>query len=154
MHVLIVGGQGQLGRALKVAMSGRHQVTVWTRREQDITCPAVRDAVVDVGADVVLNAAAWTNVDGAEDNPELAYAVNTLGAKHLAEGCSASGADLVHVSTNEVFGGIPGRFYYEYDMPKPGGVYARSKYGGELAVGQILRRLYIVRVAWLYGSGR
>ena len=155
MHVLLVGGQGQLGCALQSAMErGRkHKVTVWTHREHDITSPSVRDEVVESGADIVVNTAAWTDVDGAEDHPELAYATNTLGPKYLAEGCAVSGADLVHVSTNEVFGGLQGQFYHEYDVPRPESVYARSKHGGEVAAMQVLNHLYIVRVAWLFGLG-
>jgi dTDP-4-dehydrorhamnose reductase len=103
--------------------------------------------------DVLINAAAWTNVDGAEANPDAAYAANALGPKYLAEGCAACNALLVHVSTNEVFAGTPGRFYREYDLPAPGGVYASSKAAGERAVLTTWGRSIIVRVAWLYGVG-
>jgi dTDP-4-dehydrorhamnose reductase len=102
---------------------------------------------------VVINCAAWTNVDGAEAHPHAAYAANALGPQYLAEGCRRCGAALVHISTNEVFAGEPGRFYREYDQPVPGGIYARSKLAGELAVSQALDRCYIVRTAWLFGAG-
>jgi dTDP-4-dehydrorhamnose reductase len=153
MHVLIVGASGQLGRALFESLAHGHQVTGWTRPRYDITNPAITDAVIALAPDLVINAAAWTDVDGAESTIDVAYATNALGPKYLAEGCNRCGATLVQISTNEVFPGESGRFYREYDLPHPGSVYARSKVAGERAVCQILDRLYIVRVAWLYGPG-
>jgi dTDP-4-dehydrorhamnose reductase len=93
-------------------------------------------------------------VDGAEANPQAAYAANTLAPKYLAEGCARCGAALLQVSTNEVFGGKAGLFYREYDPTDGGGsTYARSKLAAERAVTQVLDRLYIVRIAWLFGPG-
>ncbi len=114
---------------------------------------AATSSVVALAPDVVINASAWTNVDGAEANPDAAYAVNALGPKYLAEGCARCGAALVQVSTNEVFPGHPGIFYREYDRTQAISSYARSKLAGEIAVTQLLHRLYIVRVAWLFGPG-
>lgn len=153
MHLLLVGSRGQLGRALQATASAqrRYQLTLWSRPEYDITAPAIAEEVAGLRPDVVINTAAWTNVDGAEANPAAAYSANALGPQYLAEGCQRCGAALVQVSTNEVFAGVPGMVYYEYDQPQPGGVYARSKFAGEQAVRQILDRLYIVRVAWLFG---
>jgi len=155
MHILIVGAQGQLGRALETVYKGvaNQRLTLWSRPEYDITQPQIADRVVALHPDVVINAAAWTNVDRAEAEPNAAYAANCLGPKYLAEGCNRCGAVLVQVSTNEVFAGEPLRTYHEYDLPAPGGVYARSKLAGELAARQVLDRLYIVRVAWLFGPG-
>ncbi len=155
MHILIVGAQGQLGRALETVYTGQpsQRVTLWQRPEYDITQPAITDRLAALRPDVVINAAAWTNVDRAEAEPDAAYAANGLGAKYLAEGCNRCGAALVQVSTNEVFAGEPPRTYHEYDLPAPGGVDARSKLAGELAARQVLDRLYIVRVAWLFGPG-
>lgn len=153
MHLLITGGRGQLARALHTHFNPTHQVTLWSRPEFDIAAPGVAEAVAELAPDVVINAAAWTDVDGAEAAPEAAFAANALGPKYLAEGCAACGAALVQISSNEVFAGEPGRFYREYEEPAPGTVYARSKAAGERAASQILDRLYIVRVAWLYGPG-
>ena len=100
---------------------------------------------------MVINAAAWTQVDGAETNPDAAYAANALGPHYLAIGCYRCRAALVQISTNEVFAGEPGHTYREYDQPTPRGVYPRSKLAGEMAARQVLDRLYIVRVAWLFG---
>ncbi|MCX6044940.1 MAG: dTDP-4-dehydrorhamnose reductase [Chloroflexi bacterium] len=155
MHILIVGAHGQLGRALQTVFTRKsyNQITLWNRPDHDLTKPRVVDQITTLRPDVVINAAAWTNVDGAELNPEAAYAANSLGPKYLAEGCSRCNAQLVHVSTNEIFAGEPGCYYREYDQPAPGSVYARSKLAGEIAARQALERLYIVRVAWLFGPG-
>jgi dTDP-4-dehydrorhamnose reductase len=155
MHILLIGSRGQLGRAVSAAFAARHtyQLTLWSRPEYDIADPSLGAKVAALHPDVVINAAAWTDVDGAEANPAAAYAANALGPKYLAEGCAYCGAALVQLSTNEVSAGTPGRVYYEYDQPAPGSVYARSKYAGEQAARQMLDRLYIVRVAWLFGVG-
>jgi len=156
MRVLITGGQGQLGRCLQAALARRPhaEVSVWELRDHDISDPLAAQWVADLAPDVLFNAAAWTNVDGAEANPQAAYAANTLAPKYLAEGCARCGAALLQVSTNEVFAGRPGVFYREYD-PTDGGAstYARSKLAAERAVTQMLDRLYIVRIAWLFGPG-
>lgn len=153
MHLLITGSRGQLGRALDSHFAPTHRVTLWSRPTYDITDPACADAVAALAPDVVINAAAWTNVDGAESAPDDAFAANALGPKYLAEGCARCGAALVQISSNEVFAGNPGHFYREYDELSPRTVYARSKAAGERAARQVLDRLYIVRVAWLYGPG-
>ncbi|MBE2239489.1 MAG: dTDP-4-dehydrorhamnose reductase [Caldilineaceae bacterium] len=154
MHVLLVG-DGQLGSALRnvFATTAQHEVTIWRQPTFDVTLPDTADRVADLAPNVVINAAAWTNVDSAESNPDAAYAVNALGPKYLAEGCERCGAALVHVSTNEVFPGSSGIFYHEYDQTTAVGVYARSKLAGEIAVTRMVRRLYLVRVAWLFGPG-
>ncbi|HRJ43517.1 MAG TPA: dTDP-4-dehydrorhamnose reductase [Caldilineaceae bacterium] len=153
MRVLITGSRGQLGQALRSHFSPSHQLTLWSRPEHDIAQPSIADALAALAPDVVINAGAWTNVDAAESSPDAAFAVNSLGPKYLAEGCARCGAALVQISSNEVFAGELGRFYREYEEPGPGTVYARSKAAGERAAGRVLDRLYIVRVAWLYGPG-
>lgn len=155
MHVLIVGADGQLGRALQdvyACRAGCH-VTALDVPHIDITLAETIDRVAALAPDVVINAAAWTNVDAAEENVDLVYAVNALGPFHLAAGCERCGASFVQVSTNEVFAGESGRFYYEYDLPGPGGVYARSKLAGERATRSACRRTWVTRVAWLYSPG-
>ena len=109
--------------------------------------------MADLAPDVVINAAAWTNVDAAEQNAELVFAVNSLGPHYLAAGCARCDALMVQISTNEVFPGVPGRFYFEYDQPGPSGVYARSKLAGETAVRSTWSRSMVVRVAWMFGPG-
>lgn len=153
-RVVVLGHKGQLGRALLDALAGR-QVLGLDYPEVDMTRPAIIEQVCDFRPDVVVNAAAWTNVDGAEDNAEACYAVNVTGVQHLALACQRSGAALVHVSSNEVFPGRPGRFYREWDTPQAvSGVYARSKEAAERVVRSLLPgRFYITRTAWLYNHG-
>jgi dTDP-4-dehydrorhamnose reductase len=156
MRLLITGGQGQLGRSLQAALARRPHLkpVVWDVADHDISKPAAAQWVADLCPDVVINAAAWTNVDAAEANPDAAYAANALAPKYLAEGCARCGAALLQVSTNEVFAGEPGVFYREYDATNGGGsTYARSKLAAESAVKQLLSRLYVVRIAWLFGPG-
>lgn len=154
MNVIVVGGLGQLGRALMAALAAAgHDAVVWDMPAVNITQPAVADAVVAARPDALINAAAWTNVDAAEANPHATYAVNALGPRWLGEGCARAGALMLHVSTNEVFAGTPGRFYYENDLPQPAGTYARSKVAGEAAATFACPRLIIARIAWLFGPG-
>lgn len=153
MKVLILGANGQLGRALERIFRPDHEVIAWSRPEHDIALPKMAQRVATVSPDLLINAAAWTDVDGAESAPEAVYATNTLGPFYLAEGCRRCGARMVHVSTNEVFAGKAGYFYREYDQPGPQSVYARSKLAGENAVRGLLVGSYIVRVAWQFGPG-
>lgn len=153
-RIVVVGYRGQLGRALLDALADR-QILALDYPEVDMTQPAIVDLIAGFGPDLVLNAAAWTNVDGAEDTPDACYAVNVTGVQHLALACRRSGAALVHVSTNEVFPGEPGRFYHEWDATGPrSGVYARSKEAAEKVVASLLAgSFFIVRTAWLYNNG-
>ena len=155
MHVLILGARGQLAQALFAAYQPHTDVsiTTWSRPDYDITLPTIREQVVMLQPDVVINTAAWTDVDGAESNPTAAYAANALGPKYLAEGCQQCGALLVQISTNEVFAGIEPQLYREYDQPLPRSTYARSKLAGEAAIQQSLQNYLIVRTAWLFSPG-
>jgi dTDP-4-dehydrorhamnose reductase len=153
MRVLILGANGQLGRAVHEACGPRYQVTLLSHAEADITNAAILEKIGSLCPEVVVNCAAWTHVDGAEKEPGAAFAVNATGVWQVASACAKCGAALVQVSTNEVFAGTPGRFYYEYEQPAPASTYARSKAAGEVAASQVLERLYIVRVAWLFSAG-
>ena len=155
MHVLIVGANGQLGRTLQTVYADRLdcRITALDVPDIDITAAETIDQVLVLAPDVVINTAAWTNVDAAEENVDLVYAVNALGPFHLATACERCDAIFVQVSTNEVFLGESGRFYYEHDTPNPGGVYARSKLAGERAARSACRRTLVTRVAWLYAPG-
>jgi dTDP-4-dehydrorhamnose reductase len=148
---LVTGARGMLGRDLLVALDGR-DATAATRAELDITDPAkVRDLVE--GHDVVLNAAAWTDVDGAEADERGATAVNGTAVASLAAACAATGARLVHVSTDYVFPGDATRPYAEDAPTAPINAYGRSKLAGERAVLDALPHTgYVVRTAWLYGA--
>ncbi|WBB99486.1 dTDP-4-dehydrorhamnose reductase [Solwaraspora sp. WMMA2080] len=152
---LVTGAGGMLGRDLLAALADHpdtRSVTALTRTDLDITNPAAVAAAVD-GHQVVINAAAWTDVDGAEAAEEAATAVNGTAVAHLAQACADRGAHLVHVSTDYVFAG-DGTSPYPEDAPtSPVNAYGRSKLVGEQAVARLLpERGYVVRTAWLYGA--
>ncbi len=151
---LVTGAAGMLGHDL-VATLDRHPgaaVTAADRAVLDITDPAAVTAAV-AGHDVVVNTAAWTDVDAAESAEERATAVNGHGAAHLARACAAAGARLLHVSTDYVFAGTADRPYREDAATDPANAYGRGKLVGERAVlAELPDRGYVVRTAWLYGE--
>ncbi len=153
MRIAITGANGQLGTALRHQLAG-HDLIPLTHADLDLALPQTAEQIAAVQADVVIHPAAYTNVDGCAREPERAYRVNTLGSKYVALGCARSGAALVYISTNEVFSGAGQQTYYEYDAPAPVNPYGWSKWGGEQAVREVLDRVYIARVAWLFGGER
>ena len=147
----MAGAGGMLGTDLVAALAGR-QVTALTRSELDVTDTAATLAAVD-GHDVVVNAAAWTAVDDAETHEGPAFAVNAQGAANLALACAATGARLLQVSTDYVFGGDATTAYPEDAPTGPRSAYGRTKLAGEWAVRAALPgRSWVVRTAWLYGA--
>lgn len=160
MRILVTGAGGQLAHDLLAACRG-DDVVALTRAELDISHePAVVAAVREVRPDVVVNTAAWTDVDGCEADPDRAHTVNALGPWWLARACGGVGATLVHLSTDYVFdgqaptdaGGTP-RPWTEVDPVAPRSVYGSSKLAGERLVRQTLAEHVIVRTAWLAGVG-
>ncbi|MEZ0092068.1 dTDP-4-dehydrorhamnose reductase [Streptacidiphilus sp. EB129] len=156
---LVVGAGGMLGRDLVEVLSADPaiadpaiRVEQRTRAELDITDPAAVSAAV-AGCDVVVNAAAWTDVDGAETAEPAATAVNGTGVRNLAAACAGTGSRLLHLSTDYVFHG-DGTLPYREDAPTdPINAYGRSKLAGERAVAELLpEHGYTVRTAWLYGE--
>jgi dTDP-4-dehydrorhamnose reductase len=142
--VLLTGAGGQLGRALREAFDGDELVAL-THADWDVSLPA---RPLQPPPELVLHAAAWTDVDGAEDDPQGAAAVNVGGTQHAA----ALGAPLVAYSTDYVFDGRKREPYVESDGPNPLSAYGRSKLHGEAAAGE---RAWIVRSSWLFGpTGR
>jgi dTDP-4-dehydrorhamnose reductase len=139
-RVLITGAGGQLGVALAAAFAD-DEVVALTREQWDVRHPAPRLAELP---DLVLHAAAWTNVDGAEDDPQSAAEVNVGGTAHAAR----LGVPLVAYSTDYVFDGRKGRPYVESDSPNPLSAYGRTKLHGEAAAGL---GAWIVRSSWLFG---
>ncbi|MCB0076995.1 MAG: dTDP-4-dehydrorhamnose reductase [Anaerolineales bacterium] len=152
MRILITGAKGQLGRALQARFAD-HELLALDRDELDITDRGAVLALADEGPELVLHAAAMTNVDGCETDPEGAYAVNMLGTRYLCELAQRMEAPLLYVSSDYVYDGRKGAPYWEWDATQPLSVYARSKLAGEAEVRTLLRRFYIVRTAWLYGPG-
>jgi dTDP-4-dehydrorhamnose reductase len=153
--VLVSGSGGQLGLELCELLPQRgYEVVAFSREELDVAdFGAVRLALEEYSPGVVVNAAAYTNVDGCETEAGLAYRVNALGPRNLAQLCHARGCDLLHVSTNYVFDGVSERPYEPFDTPSPISVYGRTKLAGEEYVRQLANRWYVVRSAGVYGRG-
>lgn len=152
---LVTGAAGMLGRDLTNLLQVRGEdFTALARADLDITdLTAVTELVGSVKPDVVVNCAAWTAVDAAEDHEEEASAVNYLGAANMAAGCAKAGALLIHPSTDYVFDGHASTPYAEDAPTVPAGAYGRTKLAGEQAVrGALPDASYIVRTAWLYGA--
>ncbi|HEY0696195.1 MAG TPA: sugar nucleotide-binding protein, partial [Micromonospora sp.] len=151
---LVTGAGGMLGRDLTEVLADRPglRVTAAGRAELDVTdADAVRAAVA--GHAVVLHAAAWTDVDRAEAEEDAATAVNGTGVDLLARACAATGAVLVHVSTDYVFAGDAQEPYAEDAPLAPRSAYGRTKAAGEWAVEAHCPESWVVRTAWLYGAG-
>ncbi len=153
MRIAITGSKGQLGTALQARL-GRETLLPLDLPEFDVTDPAqVRRALEGFRPDLVIHAAAMTNVDQCEAQPDPAYLANALGTQNVALACQRTGATLVYVSTNYVFDGAKGAPYLECDPPSPLSVYARSKLAGEWYTQALLQRFYIVRPAWMFAPG-
>jgi dTDP-4-dehydrorhamnose reductase len=150
VRVLVTGTGGQVGRATAEACAAAgDEVVAADRARLDIADrDAVLGAITSWRPDVVVNPAAYTDVDGCERDPDRAWAVNALAVRHLADACGRAGAHLVHVSTDYVFDGAKGSPYHEWDETGPLGVYARSKLAGEREAGP---GATVVRTSWVYG---
>ena len=155
MRILVVGHGGQLGSALMQVLrrGGEHEVSGIDYPEIDIADAAsVAAAVAAASPDVVVNCAAYTAVDAAEEDEDRALAINGLGPRLLAEQCRDRGAWLVHISTDYVFDGTATSPYGEDAAPSPASAYGRTKLAGDLAVQELLPDShYLIRTAWLYG---
>ncbi len=152
MKVLLTGANGQVGWEI-VRRATNHQLLALTHRELDIThSQVVQHTVKESGADIVINAAAYTAVDQAEQEPDMAFAVNRDGPANLAATCAQLGIPLLHLSTDYVFDGSKAGAYHEDDPVAPLGVYGDSKWQGEEAVRQRLAAHLILRVSWIFGS--
>ena len=153
MRVVITGHRGQLGRQLRAAFAG-HEILGLDMPEDDITAPTIRGRIAGFRPDLIVHAAAYTDVDGCETNPDLAFRVNAVGTQNVALAAAQTSAALLYISTNEVFDGSRRDLYREWDAVNPMSVYARSKAAGEQIVRDLTGgRFYICRVAWLFGPG-
>ncbi|MCZ6890040.1 MAG: dTDP-4-dehydrorhamnose reductase [Gammaproteobacteria bacterium] len=153
MKVLVTGANGQVGMELRRAAAKGVRVLAYGASEFDVTDAACASAIMDRDRpDCVINCAAYTNVDGAEADPDLAYAVNELGCRNVAHACEARSIPLVHVSTDYVFDGRSTTPYTETDTTAPLNVYGASKLAGEDAIQEVLETHAILRVSWIFGN--
>ncbi len=153
MRLLVTGRDGQVAASLLEAGQGRDgaEVVAVGRPALDLARPdTVFDALAAVQPDIVVSAAAYTAVDQAEDEPDLAFAVNAVGAGKVAEAAARLGVPVIHLSTDYVFDGTGEGAYVETDATAPLGVYGASKLAGELAVAAANPRHLILRTAWVY----
>ncbi|MBE7386068.1 MAG: dTDP-4-dehydrorhamnose reductase [Leptolyngbya sp. SIO1E4] len=153
MKILLVGSRGQVGQELELTLPRLGPVIAWSRADLDLTqLDTILPAVVAQQPDVIVNAAAYTAVDKAESEPELAHQINATAPTHLAQAAAACGASIIHLSTDYVFDGRQNRPYQPDAATHPLGVYGQSKQAGEQGVQATTRRHVILRTAWVYGA--
>ena len=155
MKVLITGANGMVaGAAIEYCRSIGDDVVALTRAELDISDRfSVETVFAEINPEIIINCAAYTDVDGAESNEALAYKANVSGVENLAAACLKSNAVFVSISTDYVFDGENEGFYLPEDKPNPQSVYARSKFEGELLAKAANPNSIIVRSGWIYGRG-
>lgn len=156
MKILITGSNGMLGHDLVEVLKDNHELVLTTSKTLDITDKEKTiEVILQNNPDIVINSAAYTDVDGCETNSDLAYRVNGEGVKNLALACKEIDCPLVQISTDYVFNGKNTRPWVEDDEIGPISVYGKSKRKGEEAILETLDKYFIVRTAWLYGiNGR
>ncbi|WP_110456310.1 dTDP-4-dehydrorhamnose reductase [Shewanella algidipiscicola] len=155
MKILVTGCNGQVGRSLTRLLAQRDAMVVIAadRDTLDITDNSAVAAFILANApDIIINAAAYTAVDKAEDEVELAFAINSDGPKFIALAAQQIGATLLHISTDYVFAGDKQGLYQESDSPAPQSVYGESKLAGERAVMQLCDKHIIMRTAWVFSE--
>jgi len=151
-NILLTGADGQVGQELRRTLAPLGTVHATTKQSLDLSQPrAIAAAVNALAPDIIVNAAAYTAVDKAETEPELAQIINGEAPKILAETAQAIGAYLVHISTDYVFDGRQSSPYQPSDPTHPLGVYGQTKRAGEIAIEQSGCDYLIVRTAWVYG---
>ncbi len=155
MKVLITGAGGMLGRDVVLAAGNAgHDVVGFGHTELDVTDEAtVKAKIEQERPDVVINCAAWTDVDGAEEAEDAALEVNGAGAAHIAAAAATVDASVVYVSSDYVFDGAKGAPYVETDETAPLSAYGRTKLAGEETTAAANKRHFVVRSSWLFGIG-
>ena len=154
MRTLILGCKGQLGKDLLTVFGECGETTGFDLPEVDVSkADQVARAVAETDPEFIVNSAAYTNVEGAEDDEKNAFLANEQGARVVAEAAEARKIPVVYISTDFVFDGTKSTPYEPDDEANPLSVYGRSKRAGELAVQEATQRFFIVRTAWLYGPG-
>lgn len=154
MRILLLGKYGQLGWELHRSLLPLGEVLALDYPEIDLTKDHFRQAIRDFRPQVIINATAYTAVDRAESEAELAMAINARAPGIIAEQASRLEAAMIHFSTDYVFDGAKGRDYVETDPPNPLGLYGKSKLAGELAIQQVGGAYLILRTSWVYSLRR
>jgi len=166
MRILITGACGMLGRDLIEVLSEGHELYLLDVEPFPVSLSSqfsnlpldIADSektyreITKINPDIVVHTAAYTDVDGCETNRDLAFRVNGLGTRNIALACQRFDTELLYISSDYVFDGEKGEPYLELDKPNPQSIYAKSKYWGELYIGSLLNRFYIVRSSWLFGK--
>ena len=154
MRILVTGARGMLGTDLVCILEEKgHEIFATDVEELDITqIGFLRKMIGDICPDIVINCAAYTDVDKAEEEPEKAFLINGMGVQNLALVCKDLDIDLCHISTDYVFDGTKDGPYKPDDPPNPINTYGKSKLAGEKYIQELLKKFYIIRTSWLYGK--
>jgi dTDP-4-dehydrorhamnose reductase len=155
MVVLVTGANGQLGQAIQFISGNNPQIdfVFCSSTELDITnFQSCMEAFEKFNPDFCINTAAYTAVDKAESEPEIAHLINVIGARNIAEICKRKNVILLHISTDFVFDGTSISPYTEVDLPNPKGVYGKTKLDGEKAIQEIWNKYLIIRTSWVYSQ--
>jgi dTDP-4-dehydrorhamnose reductase len=151
--VLLIGAKGQVGQELQVTLPFLGEVISIGREELDLTnSEKISQLIREIHPDYLVNAAAYTAVDKAETEPDLAYSINAIAPKIMAESAEKIKAKFLHISTDYVFDGRKNTPYLETDLTNPLGVYGQSKLRGEEEIKTVNSQAIILRTAWVYGS--
>jgi dTDP-4-dehydrorhamnose reductase len=153
MRIAITGSKGQLGRQLARVLEGNDLVLLDLPEVDVRNRVIIQQRIIDIKPEVVIHAAAMTDVDACELAPSLAYRVNALGTRYVADAAERAGARLLYISTDYVFDGAKRTPYVEADRPNPINVHGRSKLEGERFAQRCASRALILRTSWLYGGG-
>lgn len=152
--ILLIGKDGQLGQELQPFLTAMGSLVAVGRDTLDLSQPQIIEQIIeDIQPEWVINAAAYTAVDKAESEPELAMKINGIAPGILAKACQQLDAKLIHISTDYVFDGTQSHPYIETDSTHPLGVYGQSKLAGEIAIQETQAKFAIIRTAWVYGVG-
>ncbi len=153
MKIMLLGHKGMLGSDLLTKLSGKHDVVGMDKEEIDIvSAEECRNAIREIEPDIVINAAAYTNVDGCETDKEGCFAVNAEAVKNIAEACRDKKIRIIHFSTDYVFDGTAREPYKEDASCNPINVYGESKLAGERCLQSLSDHYLLIRTSWLFGT--